>query len=157
MAQSGDKKAAEMNIPQLLKVISESTERIVNRQLKRLDMTSSQMNALGAIKAAGEPVPEKYLEEKLHISQPSTVGLVRRMEGKNLITTQKSTLDGRSILVSLTQKGEETLKAAEQDKHFGQDLMGRGMSEEEKCQLRDLLYHVYENLAMEEEGGKRQK
>lgn len=152
-----EEKSAEFNIPQLLKIISETTERIVNRQLKRLDMTSSQMLALGTIQAAGEPIPEKRLEEELHISQPSTVGLVRRMEGKGVISTSRSPEDGRSILLSLTPKGEEICREGEKDRHFGETLMAQGLSGEEKEQLHCLLSHVYKNLAMEEERGKRQK
>lgn len=143
----------QWNIPVLIKVISELAEKNMNRMLKKNDVTATQNRALFIIREAGEPIPEKYLEEALHISQPSTVGLVRRMECKELVTTSQSPQDRRSILVGITPKGEEICRESYQDMKKGEALMERGLSEEEKQELKSLLFHVFENMASDEERG----
>lgn len=139
----------------LIKIISEQGERNLNRFLKELDVTAPQMRALHTIQKAGEPIPEKRLEERLHISQPSTVGLVRRMESKGLLTTTPSSEDGRSILLQLTPKGSKVCQQSKQAMEYGRTCMERGFSDEEKRQLHNLLYHVYENMSYDEERGTR--
>lgn len=143
----------EISIPELIKLIAEQAERNANRLLRRLDITSSQLRALLTIEEAGEPIPEKRLEEQLHISQPSTVGLVRRMEGKELITTTPSPRDRRSILLELTPKGKKICQESKQDMIYGQNVVEQGLSEEEKCQLRRILGQIYQNLSKDEERG----
>lgn len=149
------KDESSLSTSMLIKIISEQGERNLNRLLKRLDVTATQMRALHTIQMAGEPIPEKRLEERLHISQPSTVGLVRRMESKDLLTTTPSPEDGRSILLQLTPKGEEVCRQSRTAMEYGKTCMERGFSDEEREQLHNLLYHVYENMSNDEERGTR--
>lgn len=146
---------ASLSTSMLIKIISEQGERNLNRLLKELDVTAPQMRALYTIQTAGEPIPEKQLEERLYISQPSTVGLVRRLENKGLLMTTPSPNDGRSILLQLTPKGEAVCQQSKQAMEYGRTCMERGFSEEEKRQLHNLLYQVYENMSYDEERGTR--
>lgn len=146
---------SEFNIPLLLKIISETAERGMNRAFRSFGVTVTQMRALIIIHDAGTPIPEKQLEESLHISQPSTVGLVRRMESKGLIMTSRSPVDGRSILLKLTPEGEEIYQKSVASKDYGQVRIERGFSDNEKEQLLDLLYRVYENMYEDEEEATR--
>lgn len=142
----------EMTIPDLIKLIAEQAERNANRLLKQLGVTSSQLRALFVLEEADGPIPEKQLEEQLHISQPSTVGLVRRMESKEMLTTTPSQKDRRSILLQLTPKGEKICQDSKKDMAYGQDIIEQGLSEEEKHQLRRILGQIYQNLSDEERG-----
>ena len=96
---------SRLEIPILIKLIAEASERDVNRQMKDQEVTATQARALGYLSYANQPIPEKKLEKALHISQPSTAGLVHRLQDRGLIATSPCPDDGRSTLVALTEKG----------------------------------------------------
>ncbi|HDR4571521.1 MarR family winged helix-turn-helix transcriptional regulator [Bacillus cytotoxicus] len=68
-----------------------------------------QWNVLGSIYEAGT-LPLKELRKNALVTKQSITGIVERLETGGFIETIIDPKDKRSTLVSLTQKGEETMR-----------------------------------------------
>ncbi len=130
----------------MIKILKETIDRDINRSVREQGVTAAQMRAMVTLHRAGEPIPEKRLEQELHISQPSTVNLVRRMESKGFVGTKPSEADGRSTLVFLTEEGREKCRLTRDDMIQTEKRMIDGFSEEELKQFESYLWRVYSNL-----------
>ncbi|MDD5886203.1 MAG: MarR family transcriptional regulator [Oscillospiraceae bacterium] len=141
---------SRLEIPILIKLIAEASERDVNRQMKDQEVTATQARALGYLSYANQPIPEKKLEKALHISQPSTAGLVHRLQDRGLIATSPCPDDGRSTLVALTEKGSRKVSETREAVGRTQKLLERDFSEEEKEAIRTYLSKMLRTLQEEE-------
>jgi DNA-binding MarR family transcriptional regulator len=74
-------------------------------------ITTQQYQAMLAIGAAAEPLAMKDLAEELLLQPHAAVQMVDRLQKQGLAERRPSSLDGRVVLVALTDKGEELLDA----------------------------------------------
>jgi DNA-binding MarR family transcriptional regulator len=72
-------------------------------------ITTQQYQAMLAIGAAAEPQAMKDLAEELLLQPHAAVQMVDRLQKQGLAERRPSALDGRVVLVGLTDKGEELL------------------------------------------------
>jgi DNA-binding MarR family transcriptional regulator len=72
-------------------------------------ITSQQYQAMLAIGAAAEPLAMKDLAEELMLQPHAAVQMVDRLQKLALAERRASPLDGRVVLVALTDKGENLL------------------------------------------------
>ena len=83
--------------------------------------------------------------DTLSLNPPAVTGLVSRMEALGLVQKTASKTDGRSAVVSLTEKGRALGDAA--------DISLRGLNAELEAQLgeddSDMLHRVLTRLATE--------
>jgi len=85
-------------------------ERVRNLELAKIGLNIPQAEVLYCLKAAKEPMTPMKLARMMH-KQPHTVSaLVHRMETQGLLTTKRDMKRKNWVRVSLTKKGEETLK-----------------------------------------------
>lgn len=110
--------------------------------LDKIDLTYTQyitMMVLWDRKA----VTVKELGETLYLDSGTLTPLLKKMEAKGLITRQRSKTDERSLVVSITEAGEE-LK--EQAKYVPMGIAECvQLSPEEAATLYSLLYKVLES------------
>jgi len=140
----------------MIKTASCCLEKKVNQEMKEEDLTSSQFGVLRLLSGEGQALPMKELEKSLHISQPTALGLVRRLEPKGYVTTRTSEKDRRVLLVEITKKGQAVCNRARQHALETEAQMLSGMSDSEKDFLRDLLWRLLENVyhVTPKEGGE---
>ena len=73
-------------------------------------ITTQQYQAMLAIGAAAEPLAMKDLAEELMLQPHAAVQMVDRLQKLELAERRSSALDGRVVLVGLTEKGEGLLE-----------------------------------------------
>ena len=72
-------------------------------------ITTQQYQAMLAIGAAAEPPAMKDLAEELMLQPHAVVQMVDRLQKLGVAERRASPLDGRVVLVALTEKGEDLL------------------------------------------------
>lgn len=131
----------------LLKVIQEYAERHANQIFKPVDLTSSQVRVLRFLRGRGEePTSQKDIEEYLHVSHPTVVGIVQRLEHKGFVRTEFDGPDKRQKFVYRTEREEELFRRMRSQQNEMEHLLTRNMTEEQIEELRELLKIVYENV-----------
>lgn len=89
-------------------------------------------------------VSVKELGSYLYLDSGTLTPLLKKMEGKGLVTREKSEVDGRGLVVSITQKGEALkAQAADVPANLRKCLT---INQEESYQLYTLLYKVLDAL-----------
>ena len=73
-------------------------------------ITTQQYQAMLSIGAAAEPLAMKDLAEDLLLQPHAAVQMVDRLQKLDLAERRASPLDGRVVLVALTDKGDELLE-----------------------------------------------
>ena len=90
----------------LLARIHSNMDRRANNTLKASGMTFSQMRLLHFLFKQGEATPsQKDIEDFLQVSHPTVVGLIQRLEAKELVRSGFDSQDRRVKSVYLTEAG----------------------------------------------------
>lgn len=131
----------------LLVQLGNSVTWLRNRKMKPAGLTSGQSGILGYIrKHEKEQVTAGMLMKELNLSKPTVSEMVRLLEEKSLLSRYADVSDGRKSILRLTdqyEKLEPVLKdAAEQT----EEVLLRGMTEEEKETFHRLLHFTMENM-----------
>jgi DNA-binding MarR family transcriptional regulator len=77
--------------------------------LERLDLTSPQFYVLATIGYAGE-LPFGEIGEKMMVTVSNLTGIVDRLEEKRLVVRERDARDRRVVRVTLTDKGMKVYK-----------------------------------------------
>ena len=120
----------KQDIGYMIKILSESLEKKANEDLQAYGMTLSQLKALIFIYEQKDgTTTQKELEEFFKVSHPTINGILKRLEEKQMITSEVVVNRRLSKIVKITEKGkEETKRAFEQQQKQG----GRYVWEKEK-------------------------
>ena len=111
--------------------------------LDKLDLTYTQYIAM-LVMWDKKSVTVKELGEYLYLDSGTLTPLLKKMESKGLITRQRSNLDERILIVTITPKGEELKEQAvdipyEMKKHCS-------LSNEKAYELYKLICELLNNL-----------
>lgn len=135
------------------RLIHESFACMINRHLKEEDMTFSQMILIFYLwENRDRKITQKDITEAMHIKHPTTIGLLKRLEEKEMLKVVVDPDNRKYRNIALTEKGITFIKNDGDRKRHTEEDMVKGMSSKEIKQLRDLLDKVYDNMqAMQEE------
>ncbi len=129
------------------KLIHEMFAADINRQLKDDDLTFSQLLVLSYLQHNTESkVTQKDLSQALHIKHPTTIGLLKRLEEKGMLEVVVDSDNRKYRNIILTQKGNALMEANKRRRTFLDTALVKGMTDEEKKELRRLLDKVYDNM-----------
>ena len=111
-------------------------------QMQPYDLSTVEFSVLSLIRH-NPGITSRQICAALNILPPNLVGLLKRIEKRELITRAPHLTDGRAIGLSLTSSGEELVQAAEKtavssDAHFLSKL-----SSSEQEVLKKLLKKIY--------------
>lgn len=96
----------DLRILQSLRRIVRSID-IHSRKLSmRHDVTAPQLITLLAICGQG-PLTIAKLSKEVHLSPSTLVGIIDRLEGKKLVTRQRSVADRRKVMIQVTEQGKK--------------------------------------------------
>ncbi|MCD8180199.1 MAG: MarR family transcriptional regulator [Firmicutes bacterium] len=127
-----------------LKKINDFVTANGNNHLKELDMTVSQMHILMFVVHSEESaVLQKDIERFFNLKHPTLVGLLKRMEKKELIRVEKNPEDRRGNRVAVLEKGMRTAAELAEGRKYMDDILTRDLSEKQKNELRELLHIIY--------------
>jgi len=87
----------------------------VDLQSKRLTddfgLTGPQLATLQAARQLGSAAPSA-IARQVHLSQATVTGILHRLEQRGLIAREKSTIDRRAVIISITAEGGRILEQA---------------------------------------------
>jgi DNA-binding MarR family transcriptional regulator len=136
----------------LLKKITLQLRYLADSDMKEWDLTWSQSHVLHHLTRHHGEMSQKELEKELNISHPTMVGLIQRMENKDFVKTRTCDEDHRKKIVTLTAKAASHRQSMWQRMREKEQIMTKGLSEEEVESLICSLEKVYANLTEYREG-----
>ncbi len=129
------------------KLVHEAFANMLNRQLSKDDMTFSQLIVISFLwEKRDQKVTQKDISDALHIKHPTTIGLLKRLEEKEMVKVVVDPDNRKYRNIAITEKGEEFMLKNKQRKHNTDQNLVYGMTDEEILQLRHLLDKVIDNL-----------
>ncbi|MGI6178008.1 MAG: MarR family winged helix-turn-helix transcriptional regulator [Eubacterium sp.] len=115
--------------------------------LQENDLTYSQMMILRYLdRHEGENIDQKELCDALNVSHPTMVGLLSRMEEKEMIVRGRDPGNKRRKSISLGTRGNEIVEAQRKERRENDVRLVDGFTDEEKSELDKLLEKIYMNL-----------
>ncbi|MGI6108704.1 MAG: MarR family winged helix-turn-helix transcriptional regulator [Eubacteriaceae bacterium] len=128
----------------LIKHISDAVGRKSNNQLRKDELTMSQMRFLGYLnEQMDRKVPLKELESEFEVAQSTVAGIISRLEKKEFVITEQNENDARAKNVYLSEKGQDLIADAEVYRIQSEDMLTAPLTEEETGELKRLLMKVY--------------
>lgn len=131
-----------------IKKIHDAVAVVANAALRPYGVTQSQADVLGfLIHETDGSATLRDVERRFRLSHPTVIGLVRRLEEKELVRTAPDSDDRRCRRVYPTERAqllEEALFEALGDVRAD---MARGLSPEDERQMLVWLRRMYGNLA----------
>lgn len=130
------------------KRISELMKVKANEDMKNEDLTYSQMQILLYLihQKEDHAVNQQELCDVIQVSHPTMIGLINRMEKKELVRRRVDPENKRYRYIELTAKSVELLGKIKDRRDRNDRKIVSGFSEEEKQELNRLLSRVYENM-----------
>ena len=127
----------------LLKQVQESVKKEANNELRKQGLTSSQAQMLMALYEADQHcLSLKQMEKSFQVSQPTIVGIVKRLEQKGYVESHNFAGDKRVKIVAITEDGIAKLSEGKAAMDKVQNRWFQGLSEEEQTQFRTILEKI---------------
>ena len=131
----------------LLKQINDFMEKNATRALKEQDITISQSGVLFLFdKKAEKMATFKELEKSFGVSQPTMVGIINRLEHKELVDILADSDDKRIRRAQLTQKGADKCREGYKHMNSAEDLLLSSLTTEEKKEFLRLLVKIKDSM-----------
>ena len=119
----------------------------MNHDLEAFSLTGSQLTVLTYLQLQGEEKTTiRDIQHRLNISHPTAAGLVKRLEQKGFVQTFIDPIDRRARNVRLDTSFSNTFSDNTRTVSEMDEMLMKGLSPEERNQLRDLLQRIYENI-----------
>ncbi|MCR5100644.1 MAG: MarR family transcriptional regulator [Butyrivibrio sp.] len=129
------------------KIINDKFAQNFNNELKIHDITFSQMGILWYLEHNQDhKITQKELSEAMHIKHPTTIGLLKRLEEKSMIEIKVDAENRKYKNIAMTDKAKDFLNKHRQHRKELDNVLIKGMSEDEVRELRMLLDKVYDNM-----------
>lgn len=138
----------------LINMASRSIARLGERRIKHLGFSIGQMPVLYLLRDGGS-MSQKELAKQAKIEQPSMAQMLTRMERDGLIARTPDPADGRSSLISLTEKALAKTSDARAALAEGSEESLSDFTAEERKTLVEMLRRLNARLhaiITEEEG-----
>lgn len=131
------------------KQIHDALESHLNRNLKKQNLTMSQMNVLWFLfEHRNEIITQKDIEKFLSLKHPTVVGIIKRMECKGFIESTTNAEDRRYRNITLTDKAFEVKQDMEKSRNIMEARLAYGLTEDQIDMLNILLGKVYKNIGV---------
>lgn len=118
-----------------------------NLHLKKVDLTYSQLYILMYVfHSETGTVLQKDIEQHFKLKHPTVIGLLKRMEKKNLIHVETNPDDRRSNRVVILDRGISIGKEMLFGRDYADNLLTANLDENQKKELEDLLRIIYKNI-----------
>lgn len=118
----------------------------MDARLSQYDVTPTQTHTLLYLHHHRGQAPQGDVMRHLKVKPSTANGILDRMEEKELLSRSVSSCDARQRLIALTEKGEQLHAQLHQVFQETEELMMRGLSEEEKQIFFSCLERVIQNL-----------
>lgn len=140
------------------KLVHESIVSYANKQLKRLDITSSQMDILFYLFANEDKEnTQRDIEKHYSLSHSTVIGLLQRLKEKGYITVSQSESDKRQRIVRITKKGELLKDEVIFEKERWEKILEESLGKDKIELLAETVKEMYDIIQKEIENDKKAK
>ena len=101
----------DLRVLQSLRRVIRSVDLYSRKLLNVHKITSPQLICLQVI-ASKQPMTTGQLAKEVHLSPSTVIGILDRLQAKNLILRERDTKDRRKVFVSLAEQGQQLLNNA---------------------------------------------
>ena len=139
----------ECNLVFYIKAINNIMDKKLNEKLNSLGITRTQADIMLYIMLKikkNEIVTQRDIEKQFSISNPTVVGILKRLEDKNYIKKEKYDNDIRYNKIILTDKFYNIVKQVKTQTEKAKKEVFKNFTKEEKDTLLKLLKKVYQNI-----------
>lgn len=131
----------------LIKKIHINIEKIIDNTLREHNLTVTQWQYIYYIYSNGsEQVHLKDIEHYFGVSQPTVVGVLKRMIAKKYLYLEKADYSSNSKSVTLTELGKQVCELGIEKKKFMDKLLLAPLSDEERNTFKHSLEKIYESM-----------
>ncbi len=132
----------------LIKMNVGKLERDMNRELMQYDITFSQSRVIILLyDSVYGNLSMKELEKKFQVTQQTMLGIVKRLEKKELVESYSDPLDLRVKRIHLTESGQDMGKKIFESFHETQIKIDQALTQQEQETLTFLLQKLYVSIA----------
>lgn len=134
-----DQLILERQLSFILYVCSKETIRRYQSYLEELNLTYTQYLVM-LVLWNGDNIPVNELGKRLYLDSGTLTPMLKKLETKNLLKRVRDTVDGRNVLVILTDEGRDMREAA---KDIPRTIFDEtGIPEEEVNKMIDKLNEI---------------
>lgn len=108
-------------------------------------MSQSRLELILQLYEVGE-ISQKALQQEVNIDNAAITRHLKQLEANEMIVRRKNPEDNRITLVSLTEEGRNKIQAFQEEKERFAASAFKGLSEEERDNLLNMLNHIQENI-----------
>ncbi len=131
----------------LIKKLDKVFKQNFNQELERVGLTFSQMRVLRFLEDnPNTKITQKDISKELDIQHSTTIGLLKRMQEKGLVTVVVDEDNRRCRNIFLTSKAEEISCEMERGRTIMENRVVASFTEEEKEIFYRLLNKAIDNL-----------
>lgn len=134
------------HIGYFFKLIDNRLKANADAGLSKHGLTFAQSRILRFLAEHGGQATQKEIEDYAHVSHPTVVGIVTRMEQGGFLTTCTDPADKRNKIVSLTDKAKDINLEIRRSIDMSEREILKSFTDEETEQLRGYLTRICENL-----------
>ncbi len=137
-----------LEVAPLIKAIHDSIKTQGDSDLKDHHLTFAQSRVLVYLKDREDcQATQKEIEDFLQVSHPTVTGIVSRMEANGIVTCRIDPRDKRNKIVQLTPEALSLSGEMDERVRYLENRMLKGLSQEERETLVDLLQRVLHNVS----------
>lgn len=127
------------------KKIHNQLEANFNRALRKHGLTITQFDILSYLASSGTPKTLTDISVHFGVRHTSVIHVLKVLDQKGFITKNKA-LDARSKTIMLTAQAKELVMTIHQKDPLVNEILFRGLSEEDLRYLEKMLQQIYTNL-----------
>ncbi|MFP4477839.1 MAG: MarR family winged helix-turn-helix transcriptional regulator [Candidatus Izemoplasmatales bacterium] len=127
------------------RMVNKYHHQFLEKKLKELNVGRAEAPYIKMINYEN-PIKMNTLISKVVFHKSHTTRAVNQMVEDGLVTKKKDPDDGRSYIISITEKGKEVAKKVESILEDWENLINSALSEEERKQLEVMREKVYYKL-----------
>ncbi|MDQ0271408.1 MarR family winged helix-turn-helix transcriptional regulator [Cytobacillus purgationiresistens] len=136
----------EEEIRELLHKITAQMRRNYADLLRELDLYVGQDQLLCQLWQE-DGITQVQLSEKLKCEPPTVTNMVKKLEGRGILTRKRDKSDGRISRVYITEKGRALYEPVVNIWMNQTQLLLEGISTEERIKLKAQMEKMYDNLS----------
>ena len=129
----------------LMGIVVHKIKNRAKEMYQEFDMNGSQASILFTLYQR-DAMSQKDLAALLNVTPPSITSSIQKMEREGYLTRRPDEADQRVMRLTLAEKGRSCIQNIRTVAAQMEELMFRGMREEETKMLRRMLLQIYENL-----------
>ena len=130
-----------------LKKIFQTMEKILNKELEIIDLTSMQAHVLIYLyKNKNNIINQRDIEREFELTNPTVNGILNRLENKGFIKRVVSHIDARNKVISLTDKSVLLINNMKKSAEKMESKMTLGINKDELDIFYRLIKKMFDNV-----------